>query len=234
MKRALITGSSRGIGAAEARELSRRGWDVTINWHKSEEAAAALAKELGCAAYRADVSDPAAVDSMFKSVGGTDLLVCNAGIAWGGLLTDMTSEEWRRIFAVNVEGAFNCCRAAIPRMVHLKRGCIVMTSSILGINGASCEAAYAATKGAIISLTKSLARELGPSGIRVNAVAPGAIDTDMLACFSEEDRREMAENSAACRLGKPEDVARAVAFLASDDADFITGQIIGVDGSLII
>ncbi len=234
MKNALITGSSRGIGAEEARELARRGWSVNLNWHESGEAAAALSRELGCPAYRADVADPEQVAAMFSAVGGVELLVCNAGIAYSGLVQEMTSEAWRRIFAVNVEGAFNCCRAAIPHMVHNKRGCIVLTSSILAVHGGSCEAAYSASKGAIIALTKSLAKELGPSGIRVNAVAPGSIDTDMLACFTSEDKQRMADASALCRIGTTQDVARAVAFLASDEADFITGQILGVDGNMIV
>lgn len=234
MKKALVTGSSRGIGAAIARALAEDGWHVTINYLTSKDKAEALAAELGSEAVQCDVADSRQVREMFERVGGVDLLVSNAGIAWSGLLTDMTDEEWNRIFAVNVGGAFNCCRAAIPHMVHEKAGSIVCVSSILGVYGGSCETAYSATKGAIISFVKGLAKELGPSGIRVNGVAPGAIDTDMLSCFTAEDKAHMAENTYLGRLGRAVDVARAVRFLASDDAGFVTGQILGVDGAMVI
>ncbi len=234
MKKALVTGSSRGIGAAIARALAEDGWRVTINYLTSKDKAKALAAELGSEAVQCDVADSRQVREMFERVGGVDLLVSNAGIAWSGLLTDMTDEEWNRIFAVNVGGAFNCCRAAIPHMVHEKAGSIVCVSSILGVYGGSCETAYSATKGAIISFVKGLAKELGPSGIRVNGVAPGAIDTDMLSCFTAEDKAHMAENTYLGRLGRAVDVARAVRFLASDDAGFVTGQILGVDGAMVI
>ena len=234
MKKALVTGSSRGIGAATARALAKDGWHVTINYLHSRSEAEALASELGTEAICADVADPAQVKAMFKAAGPFELLVCNAGIAWSGLLQDMTDAEWRRIFDVNVNGMFHCCREAIPHMVEEKRGCIICTSSILGVRGGSCETAYSATKGAVVSFVKGLAKELGPSGIRVNAVAPGAVDTDMLSCFTAEDKAAMAENSALCRIGQPEDIARVTAFLASGAASFITGQIVGVDGGMII
>lgn len=234
MKKALVTGSSRGIGAATARALAAEGWRVTLNYLNSQDRAEALAAELGTEALRADVADPAQVRELFAAAGPFDLLVCNAGIAWSGLIQDMTDAEWRRIFDVNVNGMFHCCREAIPYMVEKKRGCIICTSSILGVRGGSCEAAYSATKGAVISFVKSLAKELGPSGIRVNAVAPGAVDTDMLSCFTAEDKAAMAENSALGRIGLPEDIARVTAFLASDAASFITGQILGADGGMII
>ena len=217
MKKALVTGSSRGIGAAEARALAAAGWRVTINYLTSREKAEALAAELGTEALRADVADPAQVRAMFEAAGPFDL---DAG--------------WRHIFDVNVSGMFHCCREAIPYMVEQKRGCIICTSSILGVRGGSCETAYSATKGAVIAFVKGLAKELGPSGIRVNAVAPGAIDTDMLSCFTAEDKAAMAENSALCRIGRPEDIAGVVAFLASDAASFVTGQILGADGGMII
>ena len=232
MKKALVTGSSRGIGAAEARALAAAGWRVTIN--TSREKAEALAAELGTEALRADVADPAQVRAMFEAAGPFDLLVCNAGVAWTGLLQDMTDAEWRHIFDVNVSGMFHCCREAIPYMVEQKRGCIICTSSILGVRGGSCETAYSATKGAVISFVKGLAKELGPSGIRVNAVAPGAVDTDMLSCFTAEDKAAMAENSALGRIGRPEDISRVVAVLASEAASFVTGQVLGADGGLII
>lgn len=234
MKKALITGSSRGIGAAIARQLASDGWEVNINYYKSAEKAQALANELSSRAFCADVSDSAAVSEMFRELGPVDLLVCNAGIAWTGLLTDMTDAEWRRLFAVNVDGVFNCCREAIPHMVNAKSGCIINTASILGVAGGSCEAAYSATKGAVIALTRALAKELGPSGIRVNAVAPGAIDTDMLGNLNAEEKADIADASALCRLGRVEDIARTVSFLASENASFITGQILGADGGLVI
>ena len=234
MKTALVTGSSRGIGAATARALAQDGWRVTINYLNSRAEAEALATELGTEAIRADVADPAQVKAMFEAAGPFELLVCNAGIAWSGLLQDMTDAEWRRIFDVNVNGMFHCCREAIPHMVEKKRGCIICTSSILGVRGGSCETAYSATKGAVISFVKGLAKELGPSGIRVNAVAPGAVDTDMLSCFTAEDKAAMAEASALGRIGRPEDIARVTAFLASGAAAFVTGQIVGADGGMII
>lgn len=234
MKKALITGSSRGIGAATARELASRGFEVWINYFRSEREALALADELNCQAVRCDVSDSAQVRAMFEAAGPVDVLVCNAGVAWAGLLTDMTEAEWRRIFAVNVDGVYNCCREAIPHMVRQKSGCIVTLASILGVSGGSCEAAYSATKGAVIALTKALAKELGPSGVRVNAVAPGAIDTDMLSPLTAEDKARLADETALCRLGTAEDVARVIAFLASGDAAFVTGQVIGADGALVI
>ncbi len=234
MKTALVTGSSRGIGAATARALAQDGWRVTINYLNSRAEAEALATELGTEAIRADVADPAQVKAMFEAAGPFELLVCNAGIAWSGLLQDMTDAEWRRIFDVNVNGMFHCCREAIPHMVEKKRGCIICTSSILGVRGGSCETAYSATKGAVISFVKGLAKELGPSGIRVNAVAPGAVDTDMLSCFTAEDKAAMAEASALGRIGRPEDIARVTAFLASGAASFVTGQIVGADGGMII
>ena len=180
------------------------------------------------------MADAAAVRAMFEKIGPVDALVSNAGIAWSGLLPDMSDAEWERIVSVNLGGAFNCCRAAIPGMVHNKAGSIVCISSILGVYGGSCETAYSATKGAIIAFVKALSKELGPSGIRVNAVAPGAIDTDMLSCFTDEDKARMAENTALCRIGRPEDVAKAVRFLVSDEAGFVTGQVLGADGGMII
>ena len=234
MKKALVTGSSRGIGAATARALAADGWRVTINYLNSRDKAEALAAELGTEAIRCDVADSARVREMFERVGGVDLLVSNAGIAWSGLLTDMTDAEWERVVSVNLGGAFNCCRAAIPHMVRQKSGSIVIVSSVLGVYGGSCETAYSATKAALIGFTKALAKELGPSGIRVNAVAPGAVDTDMLSCFTAEDKARMADGIYLGRLGAPEDIARAVAFLASDSAGYVTGQVLGVDGAMVI
>ena len=230
VKKALVTGGSRGIGAAICRALARDGWKVYINYNESKDKALALAEEIGGTAVWADVSDPRAVEAMFDAVGDVDLLVSNAGIAHPELVQNVTDEVWRRLFAVNADGAFHAVRAAVPGMVRRKSGNIIIITSVCGVWGSSCEAAYSATKGALISLTKSLFKELGPSGIRVNAIAPGVIDTDMTACFTAEEKAVMAADTPLGRIGTPEDVAELAAFLASDRASFITGQIIGCDG----
>ena len=229
-KTALVTGSSRGIGAAALRRLAAEGWDVTVHYNESEAAALALAKELGVRALRADVTDPAQVEALFVAADPVDLLVCSAGVARYGLITDGDEADWRRVLAVNTDGAYRCCRAAVPHMVRQKAGNIILVSSVWGLYGASCEAVYSASKAALIGLTKALAKELGPSGIRVNCVAPGVIDTDMLAQFDFADRQALADNTPLGRIGRPEDVAELIAFLASEKAGFITGQIIGCDG----
>ena len=240
---ALITGASRGIGAAAARLLAREGYAVAVNYCRSRERAEALAEELrregrAALAVQADVSDGGQVDRMVDTVLDKfcqlDILVCNAGISHFGLLSDLTEDEWRRIFAVNVDGTFHCCKAAIPHMVHRKRGKIVTVSSMWGQVGASCEAAYSASKAAVIGLTRALAKELGPSGITVNCVAPGVIDTEMNAALGTEELAELRSETPLERLGTAEDVARAIAFLASPSADFITGQILPVNGGFVI
>jgi 3-oxoacyl-[acyl-carrier protein] reductase len=230
MKKALITGASRGIGAETARILCRDGWDVTVNYYLSKQKAKDLAMELGCRAYESDVSDTAQVEAMFNETGPFDLLVNNAGISSFGLFSEMDEASCKRLMDVNVAGTYNCCRRAIPYMVHEKSGSIINISSVWGLRGASCEAVYSASKAAVIGLTKSLAKELGPSGIRVNCIAPGVIETDMLSGFSETTLSELAADTPLGRLGKASDVAELIAFLASDRASFITGQAIGVDG----
>ena len=243
-KIALVTGASRGIGKATALALARDGWTVHVNYIRSREAAEAVAAQTGGMAICADVSDGQAVSAMFEKIGPVDLLVNtfgslealvnNAGVAVYGLLTDLDPAVWQRLFDVNVTGMYNCCRCAIPPMVHVKAGHIINLASILGTNGASCEVAYSATKGAVVAFTKALAKELGPSGIRVNCVAPGCIDTDMIANLSPEDKAELADSTALCRMGTAEDVADAIALLASERARFVTGQVFGVDGGLLI
>ena len=229
-KTALVTGSSRGIGAAAARALAADGWELTVHYHRSRDAALALAAELGVPALEADVTDPAQVTALFDAVGPLDLLVCNAGVAQYGLLTDTDEDAWRQVLVVNTDGAYRCCRAAIPHMVRRKAGSIILISSVWGLYGASCEAAYSASKAALIGLTKALCKELGPSGIRVNCVCPGVIDTDMLAQFDQADRQALADETPLGRIGTAQDVAELIAFLASDRASFITGQAIGCDG----
>lgn len=241
-KVALITGSSRGIGRAEAIALARDGYAVCINCVEREDKAQELAAQLrseGCEAmwYKADVADAAAVKQMVaeveKTLGAVTLLVNNAGIAKQCLFQDMTEDYWKRIFDVNLNGAFNTIQAVLPHMLHEHSGCIINTSSIWGQHGASCEVAYSATKHAIIGLTRSLAQELAPTNIRVNCVAPGVINTDMVQVLGRETLDALAEDTPVGRLGRPEDIAAVVSFLASDAASFITGQVITSDGGFI-
>lgn len=242
-KIALVTGASRGIGRAVAAELAHRGWAVAIGYRvrrdKAEELAAALTAE-SCRAMicRADVSRREEVEEMVRRVADTfgpvSLLVNNAGIAGQCLFQDLTDERWHEFFSVNVDGAFYTSRAVLPAMLHEHEGCIVNISSIWGQRGASCEVAYSATKAAIIGLTRSLAAELAPSHIRVNCVAPGVIRTDMLNELPPELLPELAQQTPMGRLGRPEDIAAAVAFLADPAADFITGQVLTCDGGFIL
>ncbi|MGI5935212.1 MAG: elongation factor P 5-aminopentanone reductase [Oscillospiraceae bacterium] len=234
MKTALITGASRGIGAETARVLSREGWFVIVNYNATEGKALELARELNAVAVKADVSDPRQVRDMFEKVGPVDLLVNNAGIAHYGLFTDTSEETWRRLFAVNVDGIYNCCQCALPYMIREKRGCIINISSIWGIKGASCEVAYSAAKAAVIGFTKALAKEVGPSGVRVNCVAPGVVETNMLVGFTEEDKAELTSETPLGRLGTAGEIAELIAFLASDKARFITGQVVAMDGGFAL
>lgn len=233
-KIALVTGASRGIGAAAALALAKRGWIVHVNYRQSESSAREIAAQTGGLAIQADVADLEQVEHMFAQIGPVSLLVNNAGIAHAGLLTDITPGEWQRLFDVNVTGIYHCSRCAIPHMVHEKAGHIINLASILGANGASCEVAYSATKGAVIALTKALSKELGPSGIRVNCIAPGCIDTDMIRNLTQADKAELANAASLCRLGSAQDVANVIALLAEEDTSFLTGQVVGVDGGLLI
>ncbi len=241
-KVALITGSSRGIGRAEAIKLARDGYAVCVNCVEREDKAQELVDMLrsnGCETmwYKADVSDAAAVKQMVATIeeklGAVTLLVNNAGIAKQCLFQDMTEDYWRHIFDVNLNGAFNTIQAVLPHMLHEHSGCIINTSSIWGQHGASCEVAYSATKHAIIGLTRSLAQELAPTNIRVNCVAPGVIDTDMVQVLGTKTLAALAEDTPVGRLGRPEDIAAVVSFLASDAASFITGQVITSDGGFM-
>ena len=241
-KVALITGSSRGIGRAEAITLARDGYAICVNCVEREDKAQELVDMLrsnGCETmwYKADVSDSTAVKQMVAAIeeklGAVTLLVNNAGIAKQCLFQDMTEDYWRHIFDVNLNGAFNTIQAVLPNMLHEHSGCIINTSSIWGQHGASCEVAYSATKHAIIGLTRSLAQELAPTNIRVNCVAPGVIDTDMVQVLGTKTLAALAEDTPAGRLGRPEDIAAVVSFLASDAASFITGQVITSDGGFM-
>ena len=228
----LITGGSRGIGAAAVRLFSARGERVWFLYEKNDAAAQAVSAETGAAGLRCDVADPAQVASTLAALPAIDLLINNAGIAHYGLINQITPEQWRRIFAVHVDGAFHCIRALLPGMLQKQSGCILNVASMWGQVGASCEVAYSAAKGALLAMTKALAQELGPSGIRVNAVAPGVIQTDMCAEIAPEVLEELRMQTPIERLGRPEDVAQAMAYLA--DASFVTGQVLPVNGGFVI
>ena len=242
-KTALVTGSSRGIGAAVAVRLAKDGYDVVINYLEREDRAREVLEEVRRRGRRgiicrADVSDAEQVRAMFertrKELGEVNLLVSNAGIAGQAQIQDLTEERWKRFFAVNVDGAFHTVQCALPHMLHEHEGCIITVSSMWGLRGASCESAYSATKAALIGFSRSLANELAPTGIRVNCIAPGVIDTEMLDELPGDIKDGLADETPLRRLGKPEDIAAAVSFLASDEASFITGQVLTCDGGFIV
>ena len=244
-QKGFITGGSRGIGAAAVLAFAQNGDNVAFVWHSSRKAAeevlrtaARLAPEGRFLALRADVSDSAAVTAAVRdaeeALGRLDVLVCNAGIAQQKLFTDLTDEDWRRVMSVDLDGAFYSCRAVLPGMIRRKYGRILLVSSMWGQTGASCEVHYSAAKAGVIGLTKALAKEEAPSGITVNCVAPGVIDTDMMASFSAEDRAALADETPVGRLGSAGEIARTLVFLASPDAGYITGQVIGQNGGLVI
>ena len=237
MKTALITGASGGIGSAIAAALARDGYLPVLHFNSADgmqERAAAL----GGIAMQADLADPAQIGRMAEEIlrqtGRVDVLVNNAGISLSGLLTDISAQDRRRLFDINVLGAIECTRALLPQMIHRKAGCILNISSMWGQVGASCEVDYSAAKAALIGFTKALAQEVAPSGIRVNCIAPGVIRTAMLDCYDEETLGSLAEETPLGRLGTPEDIAHAAAFLCSEQADFITGQVLGVNGGFVI
>ncbi len=232
MQTVVITGGSRGIGAAAVEWFAARGDRVWFLYEKNHEAAQAVSRKTGAAAICCDVADGQAVKAAFDRIGDVDILICNAGTMWFGLLSMMEEPAWDRLFDVNVKGIYHCVNAAMPSFLKKHRGSIITVSSMWGQAGASCEAAYSATKGAVIALTKALAKELGPSGIRVNCVAPGVILTDMCAGVDPEVLAEMAEETPVGRNGTPMDVAKAMGYLA--DAEFVTGQILSVNGGYVI
>jgi len=242
-KCALVTGSSRGIGRAVAIQLAQEGWPVCINYIQQRAAAEELVHQLrseghSAIAIQADVADRQAVNAMVAAaaaqLGPVELLVNNAGVAGQALFQDVTDEMWDRYMGVNLGGARNTIQAVLPHMLSEKRGCIVNVSSMWGLRGASCEVTYSCTKAALIALTRSLALELAPSHIRVNCVAPGVINTDMVQVLGQEVLDELAVQTPLGRLGTPEDIAHAVCFFASEKASFITGQILTADGGFIV
>lgn len=234
----LVTGGSRGIGAALCRKFAAEGYAVAVNYQTSRGKAEDVAAACGGVAVQADVSDRAAVDAMFHTVeaalGEVSVLVNNAGIQQIGLLQDCAPEDWDRMFAVNVRGVYHCCERALPAMLRAQSGAVVNLSSVWGLCGGSCESHYSAAKAAVIGYTKALAKEWGPSGIRVNCVAPGAVETDMNARLSESDRRALCAETPLGRMGLPEEIAEAVFFLGSEKSAFITGEILNVTGGLYI
>ena len=233
-KRALVTGGARGIGAGICRELARAGWDVIVHYHTSGKDAHALAAEIGGVSICADLRDVEQIHAMFASVGEIELLVNNAGVADYGLFTDLTPLRLREIFAVNVDAMFHCTQCVLPHMLEAKQGVILNISSIWGMVGASCEVAYSASKAAVIGFTKALAKELGPSGIRVNCIAPGAVETEMLGALSPEDMEALRQETPLRMVGKVSDVAHLAVFLASERARFVTGQVISPNGGFVI
>lgn len=238
MSNVFIIGGSRGIGAEAVRLFSKRGDRVVFTFHRSERAADELRQETGAFPVRCDVKHSDSVkiasDKAAAVLGHIDVLVCNAGIARFGLITDLDETAWHEVMDTNLSGVFYAVKHVLPAMISRKSGCIITVSSMWGETGASCEAAYSASKAGIIGFTKALAKEVGPSGIRVNCVSPGMIDTDMNSEVDESAVQEIAEETPLCRIGKPSDVAKAMLYLASDDASFVTGQVLGVSGGFII
>ena len=232
MANVIITGGSRGIGAAAVELFAARGDQVYFLYEKDHEAARKVAQKTGATAICCDVADTAAVKAAFRQIPDVDVLICNAGIVHYGLMSMMEEADWDRIFAVNVKGIYNCVNAAMPAFLSKHSGSIITVSSMWGQVGSSCEAAYSASKGAVIALTKALAKEMGPSGIRVNCIAPGVIETDMCAGLDPEILEELAADTPVGRNGTPEDVAKAMEYVMQ--ATFVTGQVIPVNGGYVI
>lgn len=237
----LITGASRGIGAAIAKKAAREGYLVLLNYKSADQAALAVQEEIRadggeCVLCKADISSSLQVEGL-KSVldtYGVDVLVNNAGVSSFSLLMDLSEDEWDRTFDINVKGAFLATKLCLPYMVHRKSGCILNISSVWGLVGASCEVHYSASKAALIGMTKALAKEMGPSGIRVNCIAPGVIDTDMNAALSPDDMQQLVDETPLERIGQAEEIADSVLFLASHKAGFITGQVLSPNGGYVI
>ncbi len=237
MKTALITGGSRGIGAEMVRLFSKNGYRVAFTYKQSKKEAMALSGETGALAVYADSASEAdilsAVEIVEKTLGNVEILINNAAVCGFSLITDVTLSEWRSMFSVNVDAAFLYSKRVLGSMIKNKSGRIINVSSMWGIVGSSCEVCYSSTKAALIGFTKSLAKEVGPSGITVNAIAPGLIDTDMNASLSALDKAAITEETPLMRMGSADEVAAAALFLASDQAAFITGEVMNVSGGLV-
>ncbi len=242
-KTVIVTGGAKGIGAATCSLFAEQGYNVVINYNSSEKEATLLFNNLksngyNVSVFKADISkkDEAEklVEHTVSTFGGVDILINNAGIAQQKLFTDLTSDDWNSIISVDLTGTYNCCKAVVPYFILKQKGSIVNISSVWGVVGASCEVHYSAAKSGVIGLTKALAKELGPSNIRVNCIAPGVIDTEMNSCHSEEIMNSLCYDTPLCRIGNPIEVAEAICFLASDKASFITGQVLSVDGGFAV
>lgn len=242
-KTVIITGASKGIGAAAAILFARKGWNVVINYNESYESASLLCRSLSSNGFsamihKANVANKLEVDLMVKEAvykfGSVDVLINNAGVSYQGLITDTDEIDYDKIIDINLKGVFNCCKAVTPVMVNQKSGKIINISSMWGQVGASCEVAYSAAKAGVIGLTKALAKELAPSGITVNAIAPGLIETNMNSNISVEDLNSFVESIPLGRMGSADEIAEAAFFLSSDSADYITGQVIGINGGFVM
>lgn len=234
MKNVLITGGSRGIGAACVRKFVCEGYNVYFNYIKSEDAAKKLSEETGAVGIKCDISKSSEVKKMIEKTGEIDILINNAGISHISLFTDTSEEDWDRVFDVNIKGMYLVTKEVIPHMIKNKYGKIVNISSMWGVSGGSCEVAYSASKAAVIGFTKALAKEEGPSGINVNCIAPGVIETEMNRQLSAEDKEALCDETPLMRLGTPEEIAQAIYFMCSDNASFITGQVICADGGITV
>ena len=231
-KLALVTGASRGIGRAIAAELARAGASVVVGYRSGAEEAEALATEIGGRAVQADVADPEQAARLVEEAGDLDILVNNAGLTRDGLILRMSDEDWRRVLDTNLGGVFHTCRAAARGMMKKRRGAIVNLTSVVGLHGNPGQTNYAASKAGIVGFTKSLAKEMASRGVRANAVAPGYIQTALTEVLPDEVQQAILANTPLGRLGTPEDVAGAVRFLCSDEASFVTGEVLLVDGGL--
>lgn len=238
MKNALITGGSRGIGKACVYEFAENGYRVFLNYNNSKKEAEKISGETGAVIIKADVSKYDEVkqmaDYIHTNYGKIDVIVNNAGISQIKLFTDISENDWNRMFDVNIKGMYLVTHSFIDDMISNKNGRIINISSMWGITGGSCEVHYSASKAAVIGFTKALAKEMGPSGICVNCIAPGVIETEMNSHLNEEDLKSLCGETPLERLGKPREIAKTALFLASDDASFITGQVLNVDGGMVI
>ncbi len=234
----LVTGGSRGIGRACCEIFAQKGYNVALNYNRSAEEAEEICRKYGCFPVRADISQKNDVDRMARSVhdrfGYVDILINNAGVAGQLLFSDIDEKEWDRVFNVNIKGMYLVTHAFLPDMIHKKNGRIINMSSVWGITGASCEVHYSASKGAVIAFTKALAKECAPSGITVNCIAPGVVDTDMNSGFSNEDMECIYDIIPAGRAARAEEIAECAYFLASDGAEYMTGQVLSPNGGMVI